>query len=157
MTEVDVLINNMGSFLPGSVLDEEDGVYEQMMASNMSSAYYLTRVIGTKMRDSNRGHIFNICSTASIMAYTNGGSYCIAKHALLGFSRVLREELKEYRVKVTSVVPGATFTASWSSSGIDEERFMKPEDLAKSIFDSFQLSERSVVEEIIIRPQLGDI
>ncbi|MBL7876963.1 MAG: SDR family NAD(P)-dependent oxidoreductase, partial [Cyclobacteriaceae bacterium] len=103
------------------------------------------------------GHIFNICSIASIKAYPNGGSYAISKFALLGFSKVLREELKEHGIRVTAVLPGATKTASWAGSTLPDSRFIKPEDVAETIFSAYSLSPNAVVEELLIRPQLGDI
>jgi short-subunit dehydrogenase len=154
---VDVLINNVGVFLPGEISNEADGALETMMATNVYSAYYLTRgLIGNMMKEKN-GYIFNICSTASITPYVNGGSYCISKYALLGMSKVLREEMKSYNIKVTSVLPGATLTASWDGVDIPPERFMKSEDVASSIWNAYIMSSRTVVEEIILRPQMGDI
>ena len=91
------------------------------------------------------------------MAYENGGSYCISKFALYGMSKVLREELKESKIKVTSVLPGATFTASWEGADIPEERFMKARDVAEMVYSTFKLSPQSVVEDLLIRPQLGDL
>ena len=81
----------------------------------------------------------------------------ISKFAMLGLSKVLREELKEVGVRVTAVLPGATRTASWDGVDLPDERFMKVEDVAETIFAAHALSKRSVVEEILIRPQLGDI
>ncbi len=100
------------------------------------------------------GQIFNMCSIASIMPY---GAYAVSKHALLGFSRVLREEVKDKGVRVTAVMPGATYTASWDGTDLPQERFMKAEDIAQSLWDIYQLSQQTVVEEIVLRPQLGDI
>lgn len=154
---VDVLINNTGIFRPGQIHDEEAGTLEHLIETNLYSAYYLTRGIVGRMMERREGYIFNICSTASIVAYTNGGSYGISKFALLGMSKVLREEMKPFNVKVTSVLPGATFTASWEGTELPEDRFMKPEDVAESIWSAYNLSPRSVVEEILIRPMAGDL
>lgn len=154
---VDVLVNNTGLFFPGQIHTEEEGVLEQTMAVNVYSAYHLTRGVVGDMMARRRGHIFMMCSTASIVAYTNGGSYCISKYALLGMSRVLREEMKPHNVKVTAILPGATLTASWEGVGLPEERFMKSEDVAETIWSAYTLSERAVIEEILMRPQLGDI
>jgi short-subunit dehydrogenase len=109
------------------------------------------------MKRTREGHIFNVCSIASIQAYANGGAYAISKFALLGFSKCLREELKSYQIRVTAVLPGATRTASWDGTSLPDERFMPSEDIAETIFAAYALSNRSVVEEILIRPQLGDI
>ena len=154
---LDVLVNNAGYFIPGSVLDEADGALESMINSNVFSAYYMSRALVPDMKARRHGHIFNMCSIASIKAYPNGGSYAISKFALLGFSKVLREELKEFGVRVTAILPGATRTASWDGVDLPDDRFMKAEDVADTVFAAYALSDRSVVEEIIIRPQLGDI
>jgi short-subunit dehydrogenase len=154
---VDVLVNNAGYFLSGQVIDEPDGTLEAMIQSNLYSAYYTTRGLAPGMREAGAGHIFNICSIASIKAYPNGASYAISKHAMLGLSKVLREELKPYGVRVTAVLPGAVLTDSWKDAGLPEERFITVQDVAEAVWSAHLLSPRSVVEEILIRPQLGDI
>ena len=154
---VEVLVNNTGVFQPGQIHNEADGVFEQLINTNVASAYYLTRGLVGDMIARRQGHIFMMCSTASITAYTNGGSYCISKFALLGMSRVLREELKPHDVKVTAILPGATLTASWDGTDLPEERFLKPQDVANSVWAAYSLSKSAVIEEILIRPQLGDI
>jgi short-subunit dehydrogenase len=154
---VDVLVNNAGYFIPGKITEEPEGSLESMINSNVYSAYYVTRGLIQSMKERRQGHIFTIGSIASIVAYPNGGSYAISKFALLGFSKVLREELKEFGIRVTAVLPGATKTASWEGSDLADERFMKAEDVADAVYAAYSLSGRSVVEEMIIRPQLGDI
>jgi len=154
---VDILVNNAGVFLPGQIQDEAEGTFEQLMSTNVASAYHLTRGLVGDMVARRKGHIFMMCSTASITAYTNGGSYCISKFALLGMSRVLREELKPHAVKVTAILPGATLTDSWAGTDLPEERFLKPDDVADSAWAAYSLSKSAVIEEILIRPQLGDI
>lgn len=154
---VDVLVNNTGIFQPGQLHNEAEGTFEQLMNTNVASAYHLTRGLVRDMMIQRRGHIFMMCSTASITPYTNGGSYCISKFALLGMSRVLREELKPHGVKVTAILPGATLTASWEGTDLPEDRFLKPTDVSGSVWGAYALSAGAVVEEILIRPQLGDI
>jgi short-subunit dehydrogenase len=75
----------------------------------------------------------------------------------MGLSKALREELKQFNIRVTSLVPGATYTDSWAGSGFPENRFMKAEDIAKLVWDIYHLSENTVVEEVLLRPMLGDI
>ncbi len=153
----DVLINNAGQFIPGSVHDEPEGALETLMAVNLYSAYYLTRQLLPAMMARRSGHIFNICSVASIKAYPNGGAYSISKYALAGFSANLREEMKPHGIKVTTVYPGAAFTDSWAGSGIDPQRLMTAEDVAEMVFSASRLSPQATVEEILMRPQLGDL
>ena len=153
----DIIINNAGQFLPGNIHDEAEGLLEQLMEVNVYSAYHLTRTLLPAMMDLKRGHIFNICSIASLQAYPQGGSYSISKFALLGFSKNLREELKPHEIKVTAVCPGATMSASWDGFDIDPTRIMEAEDIAKRIYASTLLSPMAVVEDILFRPQLGDL
>jgi len=154
---VDVLINNTGVFIPGQVHNEEEGTLEKTIETNLYSAYHLTRGVIDKMMTEKKGHIFTICSTASITAYPNGGSYCISKFALYGMTKVLREEMKPHGVKVTAVLPGATLTDSWKGTELPEERFIDPNDVSEAIWSAYSLSSRAVLEEILIRPQLGDL
>ncbi len=153
----DILINNAGSFLPGSIYDEKDGTFEHMLETNLHSAYHLTRTVLPAMMEAKHGHIFNMCSTASIASYANGGSYSISKFALLGLTKNLRAELRSYNIKVTAVIPGAVYTDSWSESGIDPERIMQASDVANMIYAASMLSPQACAEEILLRPQLGDL
>jgi len=157
MGSIDVLINNAGVFLPGLLMEEDDGALEQMMETNLYSAYHLTRKIIPHMTSDRPSYIINMASVASLLAYPNGGSYSISKFALRGFSMVLREELKEKNIKVTTVMPGATWSNSWAGVDLPESRLMQADDIAEAVWSIFQMSPAAVVEEIILRPQLGDL
>ncbi|OEK05289.1 SDR family oxidoreductase [Roseivirga misakiensis] len=154
---VDVLLNNTGIFIPGAVHEEAEGSLEQMIETNLYSAYYLTRALIGGMKSAQNGHIFTTGSIAGIQSYANGGSYSISKFALHGFTKALREEMKPHGVRVTSLLAGATYTASWEGVELPEDRFMKASDIADAIFNTNALSKQTVVEEILLRPQLGDI
>ena len=155
--QVDVLVNNAGTFFPGKVYNEKNGTLEKLIETNLYSAYHLTRYLIKGFIKQKSGHIFNLCSTASIRPYPAGGSYGITKFALLGFSKNLREELKPHNIKVTSVIPGATWTPSWLSAGLPEKRFIPVEDIAELVWGCYNTSPQTVVEEILIRPMKGDI
>ncbi len=157
MPTIDLLVNNAGVFTPGSIQEEPEGALENLIAANVYSAYHLTRALLPTMIKQQKGHIFNICSVASLLPYTASGAYTISKHALYGFSRSLREELKEQRIKVTGLFPGAVYTKSWEGAGIPAERMMSVEDVAETVFACYQLSERTVIEDVIMRPMLGDL
>jgi NAD(P)-dependent dehydrogenase (short-subunit alcohol dehydrogenase family) len=154
---LDVLVNNGGTFLPGLIHEEDDSVFEQLIATNLNSAYYFTKALLPPMREKRRGTIFNMCSVASIQPYPNGGSYCISKFALLGFSKMLREEMKPYNIRVISILPGAVRTDSWDGVDLPDERFIPPEDIGKLVWNAYEMSDRTVVEEILVRPTPGDI
>jgi short-subunit dehydrogenase len=153
--KADILVNNAGIYLPGSAYGEDNGALESIMEINLYSAYHLTRLLLPGMIKARSGHIFNMCSIASLNAYPNGGAYSISKFALYGFSKNLREEMKPHNIKVTHVLPGAALTDSWK--GVDPKRIMEAADIAKMVYAAAQLSPQACVEEIILRPQLGDL
>ncbi len=153
----DIIVNNAGLFEPGSVNNEPEGTLESQLAINLHSAYHLTRILLPKMMERRLGHIFNLCSIASLGAYDNGGAYSISKFAMYGFSKNLREEMKPYNIKVTAVHPGAVLTDSWEGFDNSSHRIMEVDDIAKMIYACTQLSPAACVEDIVIRPQLGDL
>lgn len=156
----DVLINNAGEYIGGNVGDEPDGALEKMMDTNLFSAYHLTRVLLPAMianRTPGNRQIYNICSVASLKAYPNGGGYSISKFAMLGFSKNLRHELMPHGIKVVAVCPGAVMTDTWGDFDNSSNRIMEAEDIAKIILASSKLSPQAVVEEIVMRPQQGDL
>lgn len=153
----DILLNNAGLFCPGSISEEASGSLEKMIETNLYSAYHLTRNQLPAMKAHRSGHIINMCSIAGITAYPNGGSYSISKFALLGMSKCLRQELKDTGIKVTAILPGATWSASWEGVDLPENRLMAAADIAEIVFNCTLLSASAVVEEIIIRPQAGDL
>jgi short-subunit dehydrogenase len=156
-SQIDILVNNAGPFVPGNVSDEEEGALELMMNAHLFGAYHLTRTLLPAMIGRRSGYIINMCSIASLQAYPNGGAYSIAKFALAGFTKNLRHEMKPHGIKVIGVYPGAAYTDSWSGSGVDPSRIMQAEDIASMIYSATQLSPQACVEDLVLRPQLGDL
>lgn len=153
----DIVVNNAGYFIPGNCIDEEAGSLEKMISVNLFSAYWLTRALVKSMIENGKGHIFNMCSVASLKAYPGGGSYSVSKFALHGLNQNLRHELKDKAVKVTGVYPGAVFTDSWSGFDNSTGRIMEVEDISEMIYAATTLSPQATVEDIVIRPQKGDL
>jgi short-subunit dehydrogenase len=153
----DIIVNNAGAFEPGSIYNEREGLLEEQLAINLFSAYHLTRAVLPAMMEAKKGHVFNICSIAALKAYDNGGAYSISKYALHGFSKNLREEMKPHNIKVTSVFPGAVLTDSWGDFDNSQHRIMEATDIAKMVYAASQLSAGACVEDIVVRPQLGDL
>lgn len=149
---IDVLVNNVGTFLPGSMLDEDDETFEKQQNLNVNAGYYTSKFLGKKMRAEGRGHIFNICSVASKAPVKNGGSYSVTKAAMLSLNHVLRQELAPHNVKVTAFLPGSTKTASWEGTTIPDEKFVQPEDIAETLFTILNLSKGVNVDEVLITP-----
>ena len=153
--KLDVLVNNGGVFEMDTLHDGPSDTYEKLIRTNLDSAYYFTRELIPPMKSSKEGTIINICSIAGLSAY--GGSYTVSKFAMNGWSKQLREELKEFGIRVVTFYPGAVFTDSWAGADIPEERMMPAEDIAELAWVSYAVSDRTVVEEIVCRPQLGDM
>lgn len=152
-----ILINNAGTFTPGDCISETEGALEQMINTNLYSAYRLTRLLLPGMIAAKKGHIFNMCSIAGLKAYPGGGSYSISKYALRGFTDNLRYELRNHLIKVTGVYPGAVMTDSWEGFDNSTGRILTVDDIAEMVFSAARLSPQACVEEIVIRPQLGDL
>ncbi|MEC8693023.1 MAG: SDR family oxidoreductase [Bacteroidota bacterium] len=156
-SSIDVLVNNAGVFLPGTLMEESDDQMEKQMSTNFFSAYFTTKGLWTVLKKNERSHIINMCSIASITAYDAGGGYAVTKHALHGFTKSLRKEGIPFGIRVTSIMPGATYTDSWSSADLPQSRFMTTSDVANTVWNAWEINEHTVMEEVIIRPIEGDI
>lgn len=149
---IDVIINNAAYFANSSIHSEDDNLLGAMMATNLSGPYHLTRTLLPAMMERKRGHVFNLCSIASLQGNTNCSSYSISKFALHGFTQNLREEMRPFNVKVTGVYPGAVYTESWHGTGVNPETMIQPQDIAELIYNASQLSPRACVEDIVVKP-----
>ena len=151
-----VVVNNAGQFAGDALLDPTDQLPAQIH-TNLYSAYYFTKPLLPYLVQRKQGHVFTMCSVASEQAYLGGASYCISKYALLGFAEMLRAELTPHGVRTTAILPGATWTDSWSASNLPPKRFISTQDIAELVWNAYALSPAAVVEHIRIRPQEGDI
>ena len=154
---VDVLINNAGKFFGAPFLALKVADFDAQIAANLRSVFLVSSAFAPAMVKRGRGDIFNMSSIAGLQAYPNGAAYCAAKYGVTGLSAVMRAELKDKGVRVCCLHPGATVSPSWKGSGVPAARMMPAGDIARAILDVYRLSRRTVVEEIILRPQLGDI
>lgn len=153
----DVLINNAGLYIPAGLMKEEAASLERQMQVNVFAPHYLSKFFACKMIAKGRGHIVNICSVASLEPVLSAGSYSISKMALLGLTRVLREELRSAGIKVTAVLPGSTLTDSWSGTSLPSEWFISTDDIARTIMNCLQMSSGANIDEIVIRPVKGNV
>lgn len=154
---VDVLINNAGVFRAAPFAETSVRDFDEIVAANLRSVFLMSRAFVPAMAKRGRGDVFNMSSIAGLGAYPNSAAYCAAKFGVTGLSKVMREELREKGVRVCCVHPGATWSPSWSKSGVKEGRIMPAADVARAFFDVYRLGRRTVVEEIVLRPQLGDL
>jgi NAD(P)-dependent dehydrogenase (short-subunit alcohol dehydrogenase family) len=153
----DLLVNNAGLFVPGGLLDTSLADFRAQVDTNLTSAFIVTKAFLPAMISKKSGTVVFLGSVASIRAYPGGAAYCAAKHGLLGLARSVREETREHGVRATILMAGATLTPSWEGVDLPADRFIPAADVAAVIRDTWRLSTRTVIEEILIRPQLGDI
>lgn len=153
----DVLVNNAGTFTYAPLEELTlDGFREQVNV-NLTGTFAVTQAFLPSMREREEGHLFFMGSVASIMAYPGNAGYCAAKHGVRGLARVVREETKDEGIRVTTVLPGATWTPTWEGIDLPQDRFMPPKDVARTVVDAYHLSDRTVLEELVLRPQEGDV
>jgi NAD(P)-dependent dehydrogenase (short-subunit alcohol dehydrogenase family) len=153
----DVLVNNAGMFTYTPLDDLTLEGFREQIDVNLTGSFAVTQAFLPAMRERGSGHLFYMGSVASVQAYPGNAGYCAAKHGVRGLARVVREETKDEGLRVTTVIPGATYTPTWDGVDLPEERFMPPEDVAQSVVDAYHLSDRTVLEELVLRPQEGDV
>lgn len=154
---IDIVVNSLGMFVPASILDESDDVFEKQVNTNLMPTYELYRYFGKAMVAARKGHFFNICSVASLNPIAQAGAYSVTKYALLGLTKVMRLEMQEYGVKVTAIIPGSTLTDSWKDAVVDKDTMVLPEDIASAIINVYKMSPGANVDEMIIKPAPGQL
>ena len=154
---VDVLINNAGGFTMAPFVETKVDEFDRMIAVNLRSVFLVTQAFLPAMLKRKSGDIFFMSSIAGLGAYPQAAAYCAAKFGVTGLAQVLRAETREHGIRVCCIHPGATWSPSWEKSGVKPGRIMPAEDIARAILDVHRLSRRTVVEEIILRPQRGDV
>ncbi len=153
----DVLINNAGNFAGAPFVKTKVALFDQQIAVNLRSAFLVTQAFLPAMLRRKRGDVFFMSSIAGLEAYPNSAGYCAAKFGVTGLAKVLRAETKGTGIRVCCVYPGATWSPSWSGSGAKPGRMMPAEDIAHAFLDIWRLGRRTVVEEIVLRPEQGDL
>jgi NADP-dependent 3-hydroxy acid dehydrogenase YdfG len=153
----DVLVNNAGKYFGAPFLSTSVADFDRMLAANLRSLFLVTRAFAPGMVRRRRGDIFNMGSIAGLAAYKGSPAYSAAKFGVTGLSKAMRDEFKDKGVRVCCVYPGATVSPSWKGSGVPAKRMMPAEDVASAFLALYRMTRRTVVEEIVLRPQLGDL
>ncbi|WCT11370.1 SDR family oxidoreductase [Mucilaginibacter jinjuensis] len=155
--QIHVIVNNVGIYQPTSIMDDAEDTFDVLMNANLRPAYELYRYFGKKLAAAKDGHIFNICSIAAITPVIEAGTYTVTKAATLSLSNIMRLEMQQYGVKVTSVIPGSTLTSSWDGMAVDANKMVLPEDIASGVIAIYNMSAGANVNEITITPVFGQI
>ena len=154
---IDILINNAGIGIFKKVLDISEDDWDAMMETNLKSAFLCSQAVLPDMLERQAGKIINIVSVAGKQAYGNGGGYCASKFGLRGFTDVLRLETREHGIQVTAIYPGATSTAIWDGADVDFSIMITQDDVAQTILSVCQAGPSAHIEEVVLRPQGGDL
>ncbi len=155
--QIDILVNNAGIYTQGTILNTKLEDYTQMLNANFFAAIELTQAFVPDMITKKSGHVINITSITTKKLLVHAGAYAVSKAAMQSFTDNLREEVQQTGVRVTAIIPGATFTYSWLGTDIPEERFISATDIADAVLAAVNCSTGANMDEVIIRPTLGEI
>jgi short-subunit dehydrogenase len=157
--KIGCLINNAGitSFKP--FVDNTISEIDSIIKTNLNGSIYAIKSVLPGMIESKSGIIINILSVAAKKVFTHSSIYAASKAGMEAFSKVLREEVRQFNIKVINVYPGATATEIWPENALEENanRMMTAENLSDFIFDIFCQSDFLSPEEITVRPIMGDL
>jgi len=159
MGQLDVLINNAGVFtfkpFASTSLDE----WRCNIETNLTALFLCTHAALPLLRRSRSAHVVNILSVSSVHAYANCSAYTASKFGALGLTRVLREELRPLKIRVTGILPGSTNTRLTNQFGFPVCRIdlIQPSDVAEAVFGALTQPPRTTVEEILLMPSQGSV
>ena len=151
---LDVLVNNAGIFSvsPFDKLKLDD--FHRMVEVNLAGPVLVTSEAMEGLEESERGHVFNIASTAARQGYPGGVAYCASKYGLRGFSDALRMDLADRNIRVSTVYPGATDTTIFEGVPGDWDRaaMNKPEDVAEVVWNAWNAGADENVDDLDVPP-----
>jgi NAD(P)-dependent dehydrogenase (short-subunit alcohol dehydrogenase family) len=147
MGQIDILINCAGIFVPKSLDDLRLEDFELSFHINVRAPFLLTKAFAPDMVRNGWGRIVNIASSSAYAGFRDTSVYCASKHALLGFSRSIYQELKQHNVRTFCVSPGSIKSEMGRQvRNQNFETYIDPQEIAEYItfmiaFDSAMISE----------------
>ena len=155
---IDILVVAAGVARFRTLLETTPAEWEEQLAVNLTGAWNSVRAVLPGMIERSRGDIVLIASVAARKAFARCSAYGASKAGLVMMGDVLREETRQHGVRVTSVIAGATETEIWGSSlPAPAARLMSPELVAEAIANAIAMPPRGSIEELVLRPPLGDL
>ncbi len=156
---VDILVNNAGVTVFKSFSDTSPAEFNSIVATNLLGPVGCIRAVLPGMIRRRRGSIINILSNAAVKTFEGSSAYTATKAGMLGFGRVLREELRGHGVRVHNIMPGATDTPMWSPAmrRRNRTRMMSASGVADAVVAAWLMPADVVVDEMVIRPVGGDL
>jgi len=155
---LDILINNAGIAHPNLAVDKLPfPLWRDVMATNLDGMFLMTQAALAIMKPG--GTIVNNLSIAANRVFAGSAAYNASKHAALGLTNTLREELRSRRIRVIGLLPGATDTDIWKTLWPEASRrkMMSPATIAEAVVDAILLPANSTVETLEILPTAGTL
>jgi short-subunit dehydrogenase len=150
-SSIDVLVNNVGQYFYGRLFDGNSDKLPEQLQVNLLSAHYLTATLADRFKHQRKGHIFTIGSLLSKNIREDAAFYTVSKQALYAWHKVLAEEMRQYNVKATFVMPSSTYTSSWEETNVKADELIQPESVAECIYDCYNLSGPFMVDELSMK------
>ena len=137
--EMDVLVNCAGIFDVQPFEETDLATWDRFVEVNLTGPFVVTLESVAALKESSKGHVFNIASIAAKQGFAGSSIYCATKAGLMGFSNGLREDLRDAGVRVSTVYPGATDTTIFDDVAGDWDRgaMNKPEDVAEVVWQAY--------------------
>ncbi|MEN2984304.1 MAG: SDR family oxidoreductase [Dictyoglomaceae bacterium] len=151
--KLDILINNAGIALAKPIIETKEEEWDEIIAVNAKAPFFLCKYAIPYLKKSDMPTIINISSVVGTKGYINQGAYAASKHALMGFTKVLAQEVHDDRIRVHVIAPGgvATDLVTIMRPDIDPETLIKPEEIAEIIIFLLKFRGNAVIDEINIR------
>lgn len=152
---IDNLINNAGFGIFKKFIDSDLKEFKDQVDVNLFGVYNFSKAVVPHMIKKQKGNIINISSLAGKNSFVGGTMYSSSKFALMGFTRSLMLELREYFIRVVLICPGTVDTNFFSGSGHsypDSDKVLRSEDIADTVLAVIKLPFRAMISEIDIRP-----
>ncbi len=150
---IDILVNNAGFLVITPVLETSLEDFEQTLAVNLRATFLFCQAALPSMIERGGGTVINIASTSSKRWYVGQGAYCAAKHGVLGFTKVLAEEMKPHNIHVSAICPGGVNTRMVQEERDDivPEEWIDPEDIGRVAVFLATLPPKAPIDEVVIR------
>ena len=157
--KIDCLINNAGITSFKKAEHNSINEIDDIINTNLLGSIYTIKSVLPGMINQGGGTIINILSVVTKKVFTKSTAYAASKMGLLGYTNSLREEVRDYNIRIINVIPGATETPMWSSEVRKKyaERMMETSEIARLLVWLFLQKGKMVSEEIVIRPLEGDL
>ncbi len=157
--QIDILINNAGVTSFKNFLAMSPKEFHQVISTNLTGTFLVTREIVRRMLRRRRGLILNILSYAAQTTYTGSAAYSASKAGGAAMMKVLREEVRHQHIRIVNIYPGAVLTPIWHERHRKNygHRMMKPDDLAAFVYEISRQPDAFTVEEVVMRPEHGDL